>query len=88
MNQVVHHPKKHCFTIDLDGQLAKLEYRLLDEHTVEFTSTHVPFNLRGRGFGAELVRAGLEWAHKHHFNIESRCWFFDRFLQNKMVSPN
>ncbi|MBR9911210.1 MAG: N-acetyltransferase [Gammaproteobacteria bacterium] len=80
MSRVVHQPQLHCFTIDLDGQLAKLDYRLLNDDVIEFTSTHVPFSLRGHGYGAELVAAGLEWAKKHNYQVTSRCWYVDRFL--------
>ena len=88
MSQIVHHPQKHCFTIDLDGQLAKLEYRFLDDKTVEFTSTHVPFSLRGRSYGAKLVQAGLDWAHQHQYRIQSRCWYVDRYLEDKAITLN
>ena len=88
MSQVVHHPQKHCFTIDLEGQLAKLDYRFLDDKTVEFTSTHVPFNLRGKGYGAELVKAGLSWARLQDYQVQSRCWYVDRFLEEKAVTLN
>lgn len=80
MINVVHQPQLHCFTADLDGQLAKLEYELIDDEVIEFTSTHIPFRLRGQGFGADLVKAGLEWAERQHLKIRSRCWYVDKFL--------
>lgn len=86
MRQVIHHPKTHCFTVDLNGQLAKLEYRFLNQNTVEFMSTHVPFSLRGHGFGAKLVQAGLRWARTQGLIIESRCWYVDRFLEMQVAS--
>lgn len=80
MVDVVHQPQLHCFTIDLEGQLAKLEYHLIGDRTVEFTSTHVPFSLRGKGFGEELVKAGLGWAYAQGLEVQSRCWYVDKFL--------
>ena len=81
MAQVVHHPQTQCFTLEESGQLAKLEYGESDQ-AIEFTSTYVPFRLRGRGYAEQLVKVGLEWARGESKQISSLCWYVDRFLDN------
>ncbi len=60
---------------------AKLEYELLDNHTINFSHTYVPFRLRGKGYAEALVEAGLAWARKEKFNIKTSCWYVEKFIE-------
>jgi predicted GNAT family acetyltransferase len=78
---VIHQPEQQRFVVRIDEQQAQLEYQLLPRHGINFTSTFVPKNLRGRGIAEKLVRRGLTWARAQGYNIEADCWYVRRFLR-------
>lgn len=80
-SDVQHYPDQHKFVIELQGDNAILEYRLLDAQSVDFTSTYVPFRQRGKGHAEALVEAGLTWARAQNLNIQASCWYVDKFLK-------
>jgi uncharacterized protein len=77
---VVHHPEAGRFQLELEGQLAVLEY-LLEPGRIVFTHTGVPPALEGRGLGSRLARAGLEYAREQRLRVLSACSFMDHYLE-------
>ncbi|WP_439136266.1 GNAT family N-acetyltransferase [Pseudomaricurvus sp.] len=84
MESIKHQPDQHCFIAEVNGSLAKLEYDLKDQ-SVTFTSTYVPFRLRGKGYAEKLVDTGLSWARQQGYAISSTCWYVDKFLTPQMA---
>ncbi len=80
--QPQHQPQQQCFTLTVGTDEARLEYRLSAGQVV-FTSTYVPFSLRGRGLAEQLVTTGLAWAKEEGLEVQSSCWYVDRFLSEK-----
>lgn len=79
MEAIKHQPDQQCFIAEVNGSLAKLEYDLKNQ-SVTFTSTYVPFRLRGKGYAEELVEAGLTWARQQGYDISTTCWYVDKYL--------
>jgi predicted GNAT family acetyltransferase len=77
--EVIHNPEASRFEIQVDRQVAVLQYRLNGD-TILFTHTRVPEELEGRWLGTRLVQAGLEYARQHSLRVESNCWFVDLYL--------
>ena len=75
--EVVHLHEENRFEIRVDGHTAELTYSLLGS-TILFMHTGVPPALEGQGIGTKLVKAGLEYARKNKFKIQSICWFVTR----------
>ncbi len=76
---IEHNTDLNCFVVESQGLFAKLEYSL-DCNEVTFTSTYVPFRLRGKGLAEALVETRLQWATEENFSIASTCWYVDRFI--------
>lgn len=76
---IEHNTDLSCFVVESQGLFAKLEYSL-DNNEVTFTSTYVPFRLRGKGLAEALVETGLQWAKDEKLGVASTCWYVDRFL--------
>jgi predicted GNAT family acetyltransferase len=81
MNSIIHHSHKQCFTLSVDGAEAIVEYRLLDNNTINFSRTFVPTELRGHGVAEKLVRTALSWAKEKGFTIHASCWYVNKFLR-------
>ncbi len=61
MEQIVHNPSKKCFLLEMDGAEAILQYQLLEQENshiivIDFNSTFVPPEFRGKGLAEKLVR--------------------------------
>ncbi|MCL1036032.1 N-acetyltransferase [Shewanella submarina] len=78
--EVIHESDNSRFVINLDGQLAELDY-LLQGDEVNFSHTFVPPEMRGKGVAEKLVRAGLTWAKAQQLNISASCWYVQKFLK-------
>lgn len=82
--EVVHNQDKHCFTAQLNGAEAIMEYELLleaNKQGVNFYHTFVPPACRGKGVAESLVRAGLAWAKAQNYDIKASCWYVQKFIR-------
>jgi predicted GNAT family acetyltransferase len=68
------------FTLEVDGAVAYIAYRMLDDHTIEYASTFVPPALRLRGIGYRLVEHALAYAADQGFTVVPSCWFVRRVM--------
>jgi predicted GNAT family acetyltransferase len=78
--EVIHNPEASRFEIQVDRQVAVLNYRLQEE-IILFTHTRVPKELEGKWLGSRLVHAGLEYAREHALRVDSLCWFVDGYIK-------
>jgi predicted GNAT family acetyltransferase len=77
--EVVHNPEASRFEIQIDRQVAVLNYRMTG-NTILFTHTGVPKEMAGVGIGSRLVYAGLEYARQNSLTVDSWCWFVDKYM--------
>ncbi len=83
MQEVEHQIDKNRFILNENGNECVLDYCLMDTpggKKIDFTSTYVPFALRGQGLAEKLVEAGLAWARANNHQIEASCWYVKKFL--------
>ena len=84
MVDVEHLPEEHKFIIQQEGDTAVLAYRLFNKDeklAVNFYSTYVPPEFRGKGLAEKLVRAGLKWAKEQGYLVEASCWYVAKFIR-------
>ncbi len=77
---VTHDKEKGVFFADINGQRAELLYDMPEEGVINFMSTHVPQELRGKGIGKQIVTAGLAYADQNNYRIIPSCRFVVRFV--------
>ena len=76
---VRHNPQASRFEAEIDGHLARCDYRMHDG-VMQLVHTEVPPALEGRGIGAALVRAALEHASVQQLRVRPRCSFVSAYL--------
>lgn len=76
---VRHNPLASRFETEVDGRLARCDYRMHDG-VMHLVHTEVPPALEGRGIGAALVRAALEHASAGRLRVRPRCSFVSAYL--------
>ena len=78
--QVTHNIKGGQFEVQLEDQLAYLEYRL-GVNSIILVNTEVPQALEGRGIGGTLVKASLEYARANQLGVVAFCPFVQSYLK-------
>lgn len=76
-----HDPEAHKFyaVLDQDGE-AYLSYAEKDGETLDYRSTFVSPQLRGRGMGGFVVQAALEYARVNNKKVIPTCPFVQSFV--------
>jgi uncharacterized protein len=77
---IVHDESAHRFVLGREGVESYLIYRPIDPLLMDFMSTWVHPQLRGRGIGARLVEHALEWAKGRGLRVVPSCWFVGEFV--------
>ncbi len=76
---VIHNPQRQRFEVSVEGHLAKLEYRLLEDR-IDLFHTEVPPQFEGHGIAAELVKAALDYAREFGLLVIPSCQYVAEFL--------
>ncbi len=84
MSKIEHESDNNRFVLRKDDKECVLEYRLIPQQdevkSIDFSSTYVPFALRGQGLAEQLVEFGLAWAKEQGYQIEASCWYVKKFI--------
>jgi predicted GNAT family acetyltransferase len=70
--KVQHDKENKQFLIYINGEIAKVVYRL-DNDKMYLTYSEVPFKLRGKGYGKELVEGTFEQLTKEGYRAVAVC---------------
>ena len=84
MQEVQHLANSQQFMISHEGGDAVLTYRLFTNDgkaAIDFNSTYVPPEFRGKGLAEKLVRAGLKWAKEQGYEMHASCWYAAKFIR-------
>ena len=77
---IQHNEKEKIFFVDIEGKVAKLSYKNTDEKTLDYYSTFVPPEFRGKNVGEQLVKVALDYARDNNFKIIPTCPFVARII--------
>ncbi len=80
---ILHQAEENLFYIALEeGQRAFIKYRLMSTSSeVDFYSTFVPDDYRGKGLASKLVKHAFKWAQEQSLGIKSSCWYAEKLRQ-------
>jgi predicted GNAT family acetyltransferase len=69
------------FEVPVEGAKAVLKFRKIDDRTLDYTSTVVPPEARGRGIAGKLVRHALDWARNGGYQVVPTCSYVARWIE-------
>lgn len=85
MEDVRHYPDQSRFILEYEGAQAVLQYSLSSSQqgttTIDFNSTFVPPEFRGKGLAEKLVRTGIKWAKEQDYELHASCWYAAKFIR-------
>lgn len=70
--EIKHNKENKRFTLDINGEIAKIDYTLKDGK-MYLNHSEVPFNLRGQGIGKILVEKTFEQLTKEGYKAVAIC---------------
>ena len=80
-NRVGHNVDRSRYELFVDGELAGVaDYHVADDGVIVFPHTEIDRARRGRGLGAELVRAALDDVRSRGGRVEATCWYVAQFI--------
>lgn len=83
MLDVEHDSVNKQFTLFVEGKPCTLKYHVLPGREVlNYYSTYVPPELRGRQLGDVLVKHALDYAKEHQLMIIASCPFVQRYIDH------
>lgn len=78
---ITHDPVAQQFTTIVEGKPSFISYEISpDKKVLDFYSTFVPPELRGRHIGDALVKHALEYAKQNQQKIIPSCPFVQRYI--------
>lgn len=80
-NHVEHDPVQKKFYIALPAGECVLNYRIVDEKTLDYYHTFVPPILRGHGLAAIIVQHALDYAKDNGFEVIPSCPYVKSYLE-------
>lgn len=75
-------PAENRFETEIDGHLAKVEYKL-DGRTIVFEHTIVPEALQGRGLAGQLAQTCLASARERGLSVTPVCPVFVNYMKKR-----
>lgn len=79
-DQIRHEPQASRFSLDMEGQVAVLDYRLQGDRML-ITHTGVPEALRNQGLAAALTHAAIGYAQAQGLKVVPACSYAAGFLR-------
>ena len=80
---VRHDEGRSRFVVDLgDGDEAYLDYEEREDGVLDYTSTFVPEEHRGRGIAEQLVVTALNWARETGREVVPTCPYVNHVVQD------
>jgi predicted GNAT family acetyltransferase len=77
---VRHNAAEHRFEAIVDGELARVDYRLAGG-VMQMVHTEVPMRLTGRGIAAQLVRAAFAHAQSAGLKVAPLCSYVRDYVR-------
>ena len=78
--KVVHNPEQNRFEVELEGQIAKLDY-MEDGDTIVMMHVGVPYEFRGHGVAGVITKAGLEYAKSKSLRVIPMCSYVAAYIR-------
>lgn len=92
---VRHDEEGSRFVVDLgDDDEAYLDYRVREDGVLDYASTFVPEDHRGRGVAEELVVTALDWARERERRVVPSCPYVRHVVEDvhprfgSLLAPN
>ncbi len=78
--EIIDDRARNKFYIPIDGKQAFIKYRMKNENTIEYITTFVPEEFRGKPYARELVEYALHYAREKNLKVVPTCDYVKKYL--------
>ncbi|MEP6677083.1 MAG: GNAT family N-acetyltransferase [Ferruginibacter sp.] len=78
--ELVRNESKKRFELEVEGVVAFILYRSVNENILDLYHTEVPASLEGKGAGKALVEKTLQYCKTNHLQIIASCPFVAAYI--------
>lgn len=78
---VIHNKAQNRFEINMDGDIAFVEYQPVKSNVWAVPHTFVPPQFSGKGLASQLVKALLEYCKENHISVIPQCSYVVKYIQ-------
>lgn len=78
---VIHDKEKNRFYVEIENKISELDYKKIDENTLELQRTFVPEALREQGIAGEIVKTALEYAKNNNYLVIPTCSYVQHYIE-------
>ncbi|MDQ3392853.1 MAG: N-acetyltransferase [Bacteroidota bacterium] len=71
--EIMHDESGKKFYFNEDGKKGHLIYQKIKQNVLDYKSTYIDEEIRGSGYGKELVKFALEYAKNNNYKIIPSC---------------
>lgn len=80
--EIRHDHEQHRFEAPVEGAApAVLVYREVSDDVLDYVSTRVPPEARGKGIAGKLVRHALDWARAEGYRVIPTCSYVTAWIE-------
>lgn len=72
--------KNQEFVFDENGNKGHLKYNQLNSNVLDYQSTFIDEEIRGKGYGKALVKYALEYARENNLKIVPTCRMVSTYI--------
>jgi uncharacterized protein len=81
-NIIANNEKENKFYIRLDGKEAFLKYSFKEGNIIDFQSTYVPQEFRGKDIGEAIVKEAFAYAAEKNLKVIPTCSFVQSLVKH------
>ena len=78
--ELTNNKDKKRFELKIDGNIAFILYKIIDDNTWELFHTEVPETLEGKGVGKVLAEKAFQYCKEHGITINPTCPFLKTYI--------
>lgn len=79
---IEHDKENHQFISEVEGKVSHLKYKVLpDGKTLDYVSTYVPPELRGRQIAEQIVKTALDYAKENKYKVIPSCSYVHAYVE-------
>lgn len=80
MNEVILNTERNRFELEIENQIAFIEFDKIEPNVLDMTHTEVPEELSGKGIGSKLAKSALQYSKDNNLKVIPSCPFIKTYI--------
>jgi predicted GNAT family acetyltransferase len=81
MSEVILNTERNRFELEIENQIAFIEFDKIEPNILDFVHTEVPEELSGKGIGSKLAKGALKYSKDNNLKVIPSCPFIKNYIE-------